>query len=320
MEARKQWNDAHILQSWVENRDDQEKEVLGFLRMKDLSVRGRTCVKCHVGSPEGDVNHDLIAAGHPRLFFEFSTYMAKLPAHWDIQQERKSHAADYETKLWAIGQVLAARAAVAKLTSRAELARSKTPKPTAVWPDFAEFNCFTCHHSLAGNWYQSWGLAKTGLGQITWGAQYFPDHNLIGLNQLRREMSSLNPDPDKVVGLCEAVELELAKIESQLNHLGEPTQRLRAVLSQEPQSNWDGVAAWYMALHCFVNDCGTRPLADDSEKQLRSSMQLLRCKLAIPFGTAVNEPLLESPNVDYPALMKDIRTQLTPLLRQEISR
>ena len=45
----------------------------------------RVCVGCHVGAPEQDglpareVTHDLLAAGHPRLNFEFTVFLANLP-------------------------------------------------------------------------------------------------------------------------------------------------------------------------------------------------------------------------------------------------
>ena len=51
-------------------------------------VQAQVCVGCHVGAPAKDgvpardLNHDLMAAGHPRLIFELSSYQANMPPHW----------------------------------------------------------------------------------------------------------------------------------------------------------------------------------------------------------------------------------------------
>ena len=57
---------------------------------RDISSRANVCVRCHVGGPDRDVNHDLIAAGHPRLNFEFAAFMANLPKHWDNSADREA--------------------------------------------------------------------------------------------------------------------------------------------------------------------------------------------------------------------------------------
>jgi hypothetical protein len=67
-------------------------------------------VKCHVGSAEADVNHDLIAADHPPLGFEMAAYQAIMPRHWTGR--------DNPAKLWAVGQAVAAEAAADLLVER----------------------------------------------------------------------------------------------------------------------------------------------------------------------------------------------------------
>ncbi len=41
-----------------------------------------------------EVDHDLIAAGHPALRFEFATYFANLPPHWDVARDKKANSSD----------------------------------------------------------------------------------------------------------------------------------------------------------------------------------------------------------------------------------
>src|SRR5262249_44695634 len=63
------WLGKHYLPDW-RAKSDEEKATFGFVPTKNLLSRARACVTCHVGKRDADVNHDLIAAGHPRLVFE----------------------------------------------------------------------------------------------------------------------------------------------------------------------------------------------------------------------------------------------------------
>ena len=74
------WIAAHTAADWS-LFSPQEKERLGFRNTKNLVARAELCITCHVGSGEADVNHDLIAAGHPRLTFEFASHLHRMPLH-----------------------------------------------------------------------------------------------------------------------------------------------------------------------------------------------------------------------------------------------
>ena len=65
------WLAEHTQYGW-NNRPPLEKERLGMRPTRELPERAAVCVGCHVGPPGRDMNHDLIAAGHPRLNFEFA--------------------------------------------------------------------------------------------------------------------------------------------------------------------------------------------------------------------------------------------------------
>lgn len=142
------WIASHVRRDWS-NRKAVEGRGLGFKDTADLRVRARVCTGCHVGGPDRDVNHDLIAAGHPRLHFEMSAYHANLPRHWNDIADGKRHAgrperADgtlRELKLWALGQVETFRA-------RAQLSSWRASTPKAPWPELSETRCFACHHDL----------------------------------------------------------------------------------------------------------------------------------------------------------------------------
>lgn len=136
------WLAPHSRPQWSQ-MPQQAKMALGFRPMKDLHVRARSCVECHIGSPRvgADVNHDLLAAGHPRLYFELRNYLARYPKHWLAADDRKRNP-DHEARLWLIGQLVSASQSLKLLAWRAE------PAHKAPWPELAEFDCYACHQPL----------------------------------------------------------------------------------------------------------------------------------------------------------------------------
>ena len=108
------WLNEHYREGW-RTRTPSEKHAVGMADTRSLRGRAESCVPCHVGAADMDVNHDLIAAGHPPLHFEFAAYHANLPRHWDDAKDTDSRLGgkrDFEARAWAIGQVVSARAAL----------------------------------------------------------------------------------------------------------------------------------------------------------------------------------------------------------------
>jgi hypothetical protein len=158
------WLAAHSTEAW-KRTTWEEKQKAGMSpilnwpsagQQPPLSDRVKVCAGCHVGAPAEnglplrDMNHDMIAAGHPRLNFEYCAYLANMPPHW-------KSVTPPDARSWAIGRLTSAEAALALLASRANPAQANKdrllsaaePKLTAPWPEFAEFDCFACHHDLA---------------------------------------------------------------------------------------------------------------------------------------------------------------------------
>jgi hypothetical protein len=111
----------------------------GMIDTKDLRTRVLGCAGCHVGDSTRQVDHDLIAAGHPRLAFAFEDFQARYPRHW---HEPAGRAAEN----WAVGQVVTARTALDLLATRAAGVVEGTGKAKGPWPEFSEYGCFACHH------------------------------------------------------------------------------------------------------------------------------------------------------------------------------
>ncbi|HUG91254.1 MAG TPA: multiheme c-type cytochrome [Planctomycetaceae bacterium] len=153
-----QWLEPHRRAEWLDPSvwTTERKQALGFRDTKDVRARAQACAACHVGAPGRDVNHDLIAAGHPRLYFEFSAYHALLPAHWNRRDDLERHGPGLEARLWAVGQAVSAETAARLLARRASDAR-------APWPELAEYSCFACHHELeTPSWRQAPGREFAG--------------------------------------------------------------------------------------------------------------------------------------------------------------
>jgi hypothetical protein len=137
------WLSVHFHDSWK----DMDKEAHGMYETKSIIGRARRCLPCHVGTPDSDANHDLLAAGHPRLNFEFAAYHANMPHHWSDAKDKnpavdQRGTPDFEARAWLIGQALTAEAALNLLAERAD------PRKKLPWPEFAEYDCYACHHDL----------------------------------------------------------------------------------------------------------------------------------------------------------------------------
>jgi hypothetical protein len=175
------WINEHHLAAWQE-RTSEEKTRLGMADTRSLLGRAQTCVKCHIGTARMDVDHDLIAAGHPRLNFEFAAFHAGMPRHWPDAKDRTSPRGgpDWEARAWVMGQLVSAQAALELLAERAG-------NPERAWPEFAEHDCAACHHPLKDA-DQKRGFGKRKPGAMPWGN--FVALTRVALNGLGADASA----------------------------------------------------------------------------------------------------------------------------------
>src|SRR5262249_26203829 len=141
------WLTRHYQAEW-KTLSPAQKQELGFANTKNLEVRAYVCAECHVGGPNQEVDHNLIAAGHPALKFELAAFHDLYPKHWD-----ETVAPEFTAKLWSVGQLISADQAMRLLNYRAHGAATHTRSD---WPEFTESDCFACHHNLLpSSWRQS---------------------------------------------------------------------------------------------------------------------------------------------------------------------
>lgn len=134
-------------------RKDFGRTTSGFVDTKTLSGRAAVCMPCHVGpATSGDrpaqaVDHDLIAAGHPRLAFDFFGYFESLPAHWDRRRDQGQQTGFYAFALWQAGHQ-AQVAQEARLSEWFTEASRRASQEAVGVPEFSTVDCQACHHWL----------------------------------------------------------------------------------------------------------------------------------------------------------------------------
>ena len=191
-------------------RDATHEESVrrGMYDSKDPVKRTEKCLTCHLGTAEKSVDHEMIAAGHPDLVFELEAFSAAMPRHWKDATEADPYQ---PVRTFALGQLTHFRASLDRLGRRV-----KGP----VWPEFAELDCFACHHSLTraeDSWRQAQGYegrARPGLPPLqvsryltarrvilAWDGPAATELDAI-MGRLQIEASRLGARPDDVTSLA----------------------------------------------------------------------------------------------------------------------
>jgi Cytochrome c554 and c-prime len=311
------WVGPHVLPAFRQLTAAAKQEQYGLTALGDLGVRTQVCAGCHIGAPPADdlparnMNHDMIAAGHPQLHFEMGSFCANMPKHW-----RGSEGPDYEARVWAVGQVGSARAAL-------ELLHHRASTPGLPWPEFAEYDCFACHHGLLDDaterWRQRRGYGKRAPGSLPWGDWYFsmlpalgkqnapPDGGLLsGLEELAVALSRPRPDGKKVAELARTYADHVRAWSARLGGSKYDRAALRKLLAsfasesigQPPE--WDVVEQLYLALLTWAGPAGG--------EDLRKPLAQLESRRAFP-------PQQDSPAGTFRAdqFLADLRALLKKL-------
>jgi hypothetical protein len=156
---------------------------LGLVDNKSLTVRSEECLSCHLGSARKDmqVDHEMIAAGHPDLTFELDSFTAVEPPHW----VEKSKDPLFGMRAWGVGQAVQLRESMLRVARRAQ---------SGPWPEFSEMDCITCHHSLTGpeSWRQKEGYEGHRAGD--------PPYNISRFIVFRHFAQEIDPTGDQELG------------------------------------------------------------------------------------------------------------------------
>jgi Cytochrome c554 and c-prime len=200
------WLGPHTERNW---KHEDSVAKLGMYDTRDLIKRTERCLTCHLGSDQKYVDHEMIAAGHPDLYFELDSFSATMPRHWKEPGEPgEPEGSDpwYEVREWSTGQAVQLQQSLLHLASRS---RGK------IWPEYSQLECYACHHSLVPaeqSWRQARGYPNRRPGDPPWNASYYmvfrdlvrqidePSAQQLdtGLKHVANLMSELNPNREEV--------------------------------------------------------------------------------------------------------------------------
>jgi len=291
------WRNTHYRTDFV-GMTVAEKASQGLFNTNDAHQRARLCVACHVGDEGREVNHDWIAAGHPALKFELTAYLSMMPGHWKETRDRKNahNPAEHELELWLAGQQVAADASLAQLARRASAAAAGNAG--AVWPEFADVDCYSCHHDLGHDlgsplsWRQKRGFGveeqHTQIQRITLPASewylFMPSRLAASSKdavadeferkwqELRAKMAAeVIPDDQEIAGLADSTRQLLNNWFSRRSSTADRQQMIDMIgRSDDPKlvSNWDRAVQVYLALQVISGDRGK----DKALKQIRAML------------------------------------------------
>src|SRR5882724_7576949 len=77
------WLGSHTTKGWTHERS----VAAGMRDLRDPIHRSENCLACHLGNGDKVVDHEMIAAGHPDLYFELASFTAAMPRHWKERQD-----------------------------------------------------------------------------------------------------------------------------------------------------------------------------------------------------------------------------------------
>ena len=250
------------LGSHISGATHQQNIAAGLYPTEQPIARAERCLECHYGDATRFLDHRLYGAGHPRLAFELDTFTAIEPAHFVVDQgyvERKGRITDVQ--VWATGQAIA-------LVKRMDAVLDPKHAPKGFWPEFAFFDCQSCHHE-----YGAYARpTTTGLGP---GTVKFNDANEVML-----KVAAMRVAPGAATALSEHM---LALHKATLDDWGAVQREAAAVRSAA-----QGLVGEF-AHHDFTGD-DMRALADalfalaDSDAQFSHDEQITMALEAITTG------------------------------------
>jgi predicted CxxxxCH...CXXCH cytochrome family protein len=299
--SAERWLVAHTVQGW-RSKSRQEKSRLGFYDLESLGSRVQHCAGCHVGDAgkgkvPREVTHDLIAAGHPRLAFEFSAYQANMPRHWASEADEGSNGAAN----WAVGQVVTADAIARLWTAHGE-----------DYLELSQYDCYACHHDLQGQtWRESTvnlaGDDRKSLRPNSWYTSMLqPLQDLAG--KKRKAPAAAAP-----LSVSDAREWALSQ-----NADGLRAAMIRIATHGQTVSHWDDAAQTYHALaalnEAYRTKSGGTPSEQDQaiSQAIRAIYQSLR--FAGTSGDASAARTLDSPETYRPATFRQELEELSKKL------
>jgi len=135
-----EWIQAHIERDWKSKKAGYYAR--GFYDNANFRLRAERCAGCHT-----DIDHEIVAGGHPPLQFEMVAY-AQIMKHWDDQEDRPAGSFSVDPTLWAVGQVVGLKHVLDMVAFRAG---DSNYQSIGKFSHFESKNCYQCHHKLVSD-------------------------------------------------------------------------------------------------------------------------------------------------------------------------
>jgi hypothetical protein len=159
------WRAEHTMAGWTH----EQSVARGMIDLRNIPIRASGCLSCHLGNDKKEVDHELIASGHPILAFELDNYTETMPPHWRRGKDAQT-AETHGARAFAVGQAAAFSQSLENLSRHARGQK---------WPEFSEMSCFNCHHSLeTSGWRQERGWPGRA-GLPSWSPQHWAVMRLL---------------------------------------------------------------------------------------------------------------------------------------------
>jgi cytochrome c554/c'-like protein len=211
------WLGPHTTRGWK-----YEKSLeLGLYDTRDLLKRSEKCLTCHLGTAGKSVDHELIAAGHPDLYFELDSFMSVMPPHWK----------EVDTDPWFSVRAMGVGQAV---QLREQLKRVARESQAGIWPEYAELDCFACHHNLVAakdSWRQDRGYTGRRPGNPPFNLSRYVVLNHVIQDADAGAAGDLKAGIDQIYAGVTALNSNRAQVASQAASISELAGRLAARLN-----------------------------------------------------------------------------------------
>lgn len=272
------WGSEHYSSEWKslgERRFDNTSRI----NLESMAGCACVCASCHVGElnrtsglsvgRDREVDHRLMAAGHPPMHFDFESYYRRYPVHWDSQDEQVGLGSATGMERWRIGKLTTTIAKLQQLTSRAKRSTSRSVTDTD-WPELSEYSCTSCHHLLAQpNWRQGRSTPRLAIWD-DWTVSQLEcavrDQSIAELqsriSQLKKSVEQVSPEPAQVAS--DAATLK-GWLESELDQITSPSEnsveimqlKFKARLTSVDQlESWESATQWYIATRVLAEGIG----------------------------------------------------------------
>ncbi len=296
---------------WIDQHTDHSfagpERFTTATNMRDTETilgRTRVCVRCHIGSRSEDglvrdMNHDIIAAGHPVLRFDLMMYDAALPQHWDRETTPRFYESLVRVRQAsrALGLATAAKLASERaqhhLDERTEGPAGKSR--TIPWPELSDYDCYSCHQSLSMDQYELPASDRGPKLQLAVGLPIWNAWHTIGVKYLTKENlemlapNSLSADAMATGGAVLASDFQSRAKELAGAEFEAPRNQLQLSIAAEPPRDWHAAAIVYLDSEAAFRDLVAMDPGNEGLAKLRRQLAE-EVRSYLRFNAALHSP------------------------------